>query len=180
MVWTLLVPGRFVVPLKLGTFGSQEEIQHSAGSLEDQLASKAELSVADVAVHHTVELENLFAAVPQVKSALVGVVAAVEFAVVAVDVPGPYNAAPIPSLHLANYRHPFQQKPWGSCTVGSPRSRTSVTCFARSYVALVLVILDVSFLLLASACLPPPLLATSFSLILLHLATAVGAQATVP
>lgn len=61
-----------------------------------------------------------------------------------------------------------------------PRSKTSATYFALSYVALTLVILDESFPLLASACLLQLLLAANFSLILLHLAIVEAVQATVP
>lgn len=59
-----------------------------------------------------------------------------------------------------------------------PRSKTSATYFALSYVALTLVILDESFPLLASACLLQPWLVASSSWTLLRLATAVEGQAT--
>jgi hypothetical protein len=113
------------------------------------------LAVDAVGRHTAVQvLENLFADAFQAKSLPVEevIAAAVEVAAAEADVPGPYNAAPIPNLHLANYLRPFQQKPRVSYKEGFPRLMMSATCLARSSVALTLMLLALSSLLLASAC----------------------------
>lgn len=64
--------------------------------------------------------------------------------------------------------------------MGSPQIMKSSACLARFSAALTEVILAVSFLLLASSCLPRPSRAANFSWIPLHPAIAVEELGAVP
>lgn len=130
------------------------------------MESKALSRLAGVEGHHNPEpeLESPFFGVLLAKPGFVTEVSvAVEAAVVEVDVLGPYNVEPIPSLHLANYLHPFPQRPLESCKVGYLHSKRFAAYLVQSYAVLTLTILGESFLLPASAYLLQPWHATSSS-----------------
>jgi hypothetical protein len=65
-----------------------------------------------------------------------GVAVVVAVAFVAADELVPYSAEPILNSHLANSLHPYQQRPLGSYTEGSPHSEMSLAYLAQSSVAL--------------------------------------------
>jgi hypothetical protein len=112
-------PERFVEILILATL---DRILHSVVS-QGLWESKAKSSV-DAGAHHRAvrELENPFVAViPVVKNGFArGAIAAADYAAGGVNGPEPYNAVPIPSLHLVDCLHPFRRKLEESYTVESP------------------------------------------------------------
>ena len=127
---------------------------------------------------------NLYVEVVRVKCELAkeATVAAAGFVfvVAVVDALVPYNAVPILSLHLADFHHPFQRKPWESCMVVYHHLMRFSTCPALSYAA-PSEVTPVSFSLpLAFAYLPRLSRAANFACFPLHLATAVEELEVVP